>query len=39
MAITRTGKAVENIPLARPEMIFVAEPVSLAAATFWEGFW
>ena len=37
-AITNTGKAVENIPLANPEIIFVADPVSLEAATFCDGF-
>ena len=37
-AITNTGKAVENIPFAKPEMMFVAEPVSLEAATSCEGF-
>ena len=37
-AITNTGRAVENIPLASPEIIFVADPVSLEAATSCDGF-
>ena len=38
IAITTIGPAVDFIPTAKPEIIFVDEPVSDSSAIFWTGF-